>query len=95
MLLNIVDIEFKKQVLRQLQIINYKQTQMWEDIQTIMSKIVMQADDKILTTNDKESIFNKFTFPLKSISELDAVEEFLSDENNYGLLVSNEINNIL
>lgn len=94
MLLNILDIEFKKQVLRQLQIINYKQTQMWEDIQTIMSKIVMQTDDKILTKNDKETIFNKFTFPLK-ISELDAVEEFLSDENNYDLLVSNEINNIL
>lgn len=62
-LLNILDIEFKKQVLRQLQIINLKQTQMWEDIQTIMFKTVMQ-DDKILTKNDKESIFNKFTFPL-------------------------------
>lgn len=64
---------------------------MSEDIQTIMTKIVMQDDDKILTKNDKESIFNKFAFPLKSIKELDTVEEFLSDENNYNLLVSNEI----
>lgn len=94
--LNIIDVEFKKQVLRQLQIINLKQTQMCEDMQTIMTKIVMQNDDILTQNNDKEeSIFNKFDFPLKSISELDALEDFISDENNCNLLVSIEINTVL
>lgn len=64
---------------------------MWEDIQTIMTKIIGQ-DDKIVTRSNEESVFNKFAFPLETISELDAVENFLEDENNFNLFVSNKIN---
>jgi len=83
-----LDIEFKKQVLRQLYIINLRQTQMWEDVQTIIITINKIHDDKTPILNNEESIFNKSVFPLKSINELDAVEEFLTDETNVNMFVS-------
>lgn len=81
----LLDVEFKKQVLRQLQIIILKQSQMWEDIQTI---VMTKQDDNTLTMNNNESIFNKFVFPLKTISDLNVVEDYLEDEGNAKMLVS-------
>ncbi|XP_011883235.1 PREDICTED: uncharacterized protein LOC105570554 [Vollenhovia emeryi] len=80
------DAAFKKQVLRQLQIINLRQSQLWEDVQTILQKIQVQ-DDRMLITDNEETIFNKFDFPLKSIDELNAVEEHLMDKTNTNMFV--------
>ncbi|XP_025162811.1 uncharacterized protein LOC105186194 isoform X2 [Harpegnathos saltator] len=78
---NCQDAAFKKQVLCQLQLLNFKHTQMSEDIQTILTKIAGQGDN-LLLMNDEETIFHKFDFPLKNISELNSVKHYLADDNN-------------
>lgn len=80
------NIAFKRQVLCQLNIINLKQSQICEDLPIILKKIGMQ-EDRILIRDDENSIFKKFDFPLKNISELNAIEEYLMDENNTNMLV--------
>lgn len=69
-----------------MQIINSRQKQLWEDVQTVLTKIQVQ-DDRMLITDNEESIFNKFDFPLRSIDELNAVEEHLKDETNTNMFV--------
>lgn len=44
-------------------------------------------NDRMLTNNE-DTIFNKFAFPLKSINELNALEEYLIDETNTNMFVS-------
>lgn len=83
----LLDIAFKRQVLCQLNIINLKQSQICEDLPIILKKIGMQ-EDRILIRDDENSIFKKFDFPLKNISELNAIEEYLMDENNTNMLVN-------
>lgn len=83
----LLDIVFKRQVLRQLNIINLKQSQIYEDRQIILRKIGTQ-EDKILIRDDENSIFKQFDFPLKNINELNAIEEYLMDENNTNMLVN-------
>lgn len=61
---------------------------MWKDVQTILTTISRTEDDNTLTINNEESIFNKFVFPLKDIGELNAVEEYLTDEKNTNMFVS-------
>lgn len=61
---------------------------MWEDVQTILTIINKIQDAKTPMTDNEESIFNKFDFPLKSINELNAVEDFLTDETNANMFVS-------
>lgn len=69
-----------------MQIINSRQKQLWEDVQTVLTKIQVQ-DDRMLITDNEESIFNKFDFPLRSIDELNAVEKHLKDETNTNMFV--------
>lgn len=73
-------------MLRQLNIINLKQSQICEDMQIILRKIGTQEDR--IKDDDKKSIFKKFDFPLKNISELNAIEEYLTDKNNTNMLVN-------
>ncbi|XP_011144538.1 uncharacterized protein LOC105186194 isoform X5 [Harpegnathos saltator] len=80
------DAAFKKQVLCQLQLLNFKHTQMSEDIQTILTKIAGQGDN-LLLMNDEETIFHKFDFPLKNISELNSVKHYLADDNNAIMMI--------
>lgn len=81
------DAAFKKQILRLLQLIHLKQSQIWQDVQVILTKITMENDYRMLTNNE-DTIFDKFVFPLKSIDELNAVEEHLMDETNSNMFVS-------
>lgn len=55
-------------------------------MQTILTKIQVQ-DDRMLITDNEETIFNKFNFSLRSVDELNAVEEHLMDETNTNMFV--------
>lgn len=83
---HVSDENFKKQVLRQLQIINLRQQQMSEDIGVLLMKLKSEKD--ILNVSDEKCIFKNFSFPFKSEEELVAFEEFLVQENNFKNFVS-------
>ncbi|XP_067204262.1 uncharacterized protein [Linepithema humile] len=78
---NLFDDNFKKQVLRQLQIINLRQQQITEDLSVLLTKANSEKDELILS--NKNSIFNNYNFPLKEVQELEALEEFLIHDNNF------------
>ncbi|XP_018362902.1 PREDICTED: uncharacterized protein LOC108761063, partial [Trachymyrmex cornetzi] len=80
-------VAFQKQVLRQLHIINLKQSQMSEDIQIILRTIGTQREDRSLITGNEDSILRKYDFPLKNVNELNVVEEYLEEKNNTNKLV--------
>lgn len=73
-------------MLRQLQIINLRQQQISEDVGILLMKANLTKDDQIIS--DKESILKSYNFPLKEVKELEKIEEFLNEENNYKKFVS-------
>lgn len=61
---------------------------MSEDLSVLLIKANSEKDEPIA---DENSIFNKYNFPLKEIQELEALEEFLIQDNNFKNFVSNFI----
>ncbi|XP_071635271.1 uncharacterized protein [Temnothorax longispinosus] len=76
---NLSDINFKRQVLRQLQIINLRQQQISEDLSVLM-KANSEKNEPIISNED--FIFKTYNFSLKEIKDLEALEEFLIEDNN-------------
>ncbi|XP_025263569.1 uncharacterized protein LOC112637647 [Camponotus floridanus] len=83
---NLYDNNFKKQVLRQLQIINLRQQQISEDLSVLLMKANSEKDEPIIS--NEKSIFKNYNFPLKEIKELEAIEEFLIEDNNFKKFVT-------
>lgn len=80
------DANFKKQVLRQLQIINIRQQQMSEDVSMLLMKANSEKNEPIVSNED--SIFKTYNFPLKTVPELEELEEFLIQDENFNTFVS-------
>ncbi|XP_071574671.1 uncharacterized protein [Temnothorax nylanderi] len=78
---NLSDINFKRQVLRQLEIINLRQQQNSEDLSVLLMKANSEKNEPIISNED--SIFKTYNFPLKEITDLEALEEFLIEDNNF------------
>ncbi|XP_072760319.1 uncharacterized protein [Anoplolepis gracilipes] len=83
---NLYDNNFKRQVLRQLQIINLRQQQISEDLSVLLMKANSEKGGPIIS--NEESIFKNYNFPLKKIEELEAIEEFLIEDNNFKKFVT-------
>ncbi|XP_032690402.1 uncharacterized protein LOC116853432 [Odontomachus brunneus] len=82
---NLCDNNFKRQILRQLQIINLRQQQISEDLSVLLTKANSDKNEPI--TSNKNSIFKTYNFPLKTLPELEELEEFLGQEENFKNLV--------
>ncbi|XP_011874147.1 PREDICTED: uncharacterized protein LOC105565501, partial [Vollenhovia emeryi] len=76
---------FKKQVLRQLQIISLRQQQMSEDLSVLLMKANSEKDEPIVS--NEESIFKRYNFPLKELQELEELENFLIQDKSFNYFV--------
>lgn len=75
-----LDEAFRRQVLRQFSILNYKLDQLSDELTRRMK--VQEPEE----TQDK--MLDTFGFPLKSIQELQQLEELIIDKNKAEQLVS-------
>ncbi|XP_045460417.1 uncharacterized protein LOC123686008 isoform X2 [Harmonia axyridis] len=71
------DEQFKRQVLRNLSILNFKLDQLADDIGRLALK------ENTVTTNLPPSVFSKFNFPLATEEELHNFESHLADREKY------------
>ncbi|XP_066590159.1 uncharacterized protein [Prorops nasuta] len=65
---------------------------MWEDIQVIIRYLQRNNENDVAVT-ETESVLNKFDFPLKTIADLQCLEDYLDNTNNK-LILTRELTKI-